>query len=118
MTQYRFAGGTAPLGLAIAALVFGLYLLLICADPAELRCRTSRLAARSGLIRSFWTQMFRDSNACESPVVGAMMMIIMIVMAMKMAVVVVAGVSHRGYSGDDGSDAGDVCGVDVRLRGE
>jgi len=47
-----------------------------------------------------------------------MMVITMIVIAMKMAVVVVAGVSHRGCSGDDGSDADDVAGVGVQLRGE
>ena len=34
--QYRFAGGTGPVGLAISAIVFGLYLLLMFANPAVL----------------------------------------------------------------------------------
>jgi len=34
--QYRLVGGTRPVGLAIAALILGLYLLLMYADPAEI----------------------------------------------------------------------------------
>lgn len=70
--QYRFAGGTAPLGLAIGALVFGLYLLLMYADPAELGPPFSGVFRR---FVAFWMD-FIVAMTVMAPVLGVIVALI------------------------------------------